>query len=332
MAFDPKLRSPKERPLFVLAALVSTVVWLLAIVGTLGVGLAYILVGGFFFLAAHAVFLAHVRGNGVRVTRHQLPQLHTRTEAIALKLGMERLPEVYPLQQGGILNAFATKLLSRRCVIIYSELVAACADPRQLDFIVGHELGHLAAGHLAWNAYLAPFHILPWLGPAYSRAREYTGDRCGLAAVGALDPALRGLGVLAAGGALGQQIDLEVFASQRLESGRFWMATAELCMSHPYLCKRVAALQEVQAPGTIPSVRRNPFAYPLAPLLGLGVGGGPAMAFVVIVTLLVIAVPNFLQFRERSLGLARPAPADQEPDRGSGDDRDSPAGAPRPTR
>src|SRR6202048_3338587 len=79
----------------------------------------------------------------------------------------------------GILNAFATKLLSRKFVIINSALADACTDPRQLDFVVGHELGHLAAGHLAWNALLLPFHLVPWLGTAYSRARGYTRDRAG---------------------------------------------------------------------------------------------------------------------------------------------------------
>jgi len=299
MAFNERLRSPKEKPLFALAVLFSTVAWLGAIVGTLGIGLIYILFFGGFVLVAHAVFLAVVRGNGVRVSRQQLPALYARCEAVALRLGLERMPEVYLMQHGGVLNAFATKLLSRRFVIIYSELADACADPRQLDFVIGHEMGHLGAGHLAWLAYLMPFRALPWLGPAYSRACEYTCDRCGLATVDALEPAVRGLVVLAAGGRLAQEVNLEAFARQRLESGRFWMATAELCMSHPYLCKRVAALQELTAPGTLPMVKRNPLAYPLAPLLGFSAVGGSPVLLLVLVGFL-IALPQLRKFTEQA--------------------------------
>lgn len=49
--------------------------------------------------------------------------------------------------------------------------------------MIAHEVGHLAAGHLKWNAFLSPFLFVPLLGTAYSRAREYTSDRCGLAVV-----------------------------------------------------------------------------------------------------------------------------------------------------
>ena len=307
MTLDRKLLSPKEPPLFVLGVIFSTLVWLVAVVGTLGIGLVYIGLAAFFILTAHAVFLAHVRGNGIRISRNQLPDLYARCEAAALKLGLERMPEVYLMQQGGLLNAFATKLLSRRFVIIYSDLADACADPRQLDFVIGHEIGHLAAGHLAWNAFLAPFRVVPWAGPAYSRAREYTCDRCGLHAVEALEPALRGLAVLAAGGRLAQQVDVGAFAAQRLESGRFWMATAELCMSHPYLCKRVAALQEFWQPGTVPVVRRTPLAYPLAPVLGFTVGGSSSIALLTVFyigVLAAIAIPNYKRFQERAAAAA----------------------------
>jgi Zn-dependent protease with chaperone function len=337
MALDRKLLSPKEPPLFVLGVIFSTLVWLVAVVGTLGIGLVYIGLAAFFILTAHAVFLAHVRGNGIRISRNQLPDLYARCEAAALKLGLERMPEVYLMQQGGVLNAFATKLLSRRFVIIYSDLADACADPRQLDFVIGHEIGHLAAGHLAWNAFLAPFRVVPWLGPAYSRAREYTCDRCGLHAVEALEPALRGLAVLAAGGRLAQQVDVEAFAAQRLESGRFWMATAELCMSHPYLCKRVAALQEFWQPGTVAVVRRTPLAYPLAPVLGFTVGGSSSIALLTVFyigVLAAIAIPNYKRFQERAAAAAlqRQQVTPPWPDTDDGEEESAPPSQRAPPR
>jgi Zn-dependent protease with chaperone function len=226
MSLDPKLLSPKERPLFVIGVILSSLAWLLVVVSL--VGILYGLAIAFFVLVAHALFLAHVRGNGLRVGERQLPELHGRVVAAARQLGLAEVPEVYVLQGGGILNAFATKLLSRKFVIILSDLVDHCQDPRQLDFVVGHEIGHLAAGHLAWNAFLAPYRIVPWLGPAYSRAREYTCDLCGLAVAGDLEQSMRGLAVLAAGGRLASRVDLAAFAAQRIETGRFWAAVLEL--------------------------------------------------------------------------------------------------------
>jgi Zn-dependent protease with chaperone function len=325
VALDKRLVSPKEPPLFVLGAVLSAMCWAALTLFTLGLGLVYaVLVLGFVAMA-HAVFLASVRGNGVRVGPDQLPDLHRRLETASRRLGMERVPELYLLQADGLLNAFATKLLSRRFVILSSSLADACTDPRQLDFVLGHELGHLAAGHLAWNAFLLPFRLVPWLGPAYSRAREYTGDRCGLAVVEELEPAMRGLVVLAAGGKYAGEVNLRAFAEQRAESGRFWMATTELMSSHPFLCKRVAELQALVHPGTVAPVPRTPLAYPLAPILGMTAPGSSGVVFLLLLYLGVVFAFAAKEFRSRlaQAGAATP-PGLQLPFAPKGEDESDP--------
>jgi Zn-dependent protease with chaperone function len=307
MAFNPRMRSPKERPLFVVGALVSGACWA-ALAASL-VAVPMVLLGLGFMLIAQAVFLAHVKGNGVRLSQVQLPHLYARCVAAARRLGLAQVPDVYLLQSGGVLNAFATKLLSRKFVVIHSALVDSCEDLRQLDFVIGHEVGHLAAGHLAWNAFLAPAHLVPWLGPAYSRAREYTCDRCGYDFVGELEPSLRGLAVLAAGGRLAGEVDLDQFMSQGYQAGNFWMAVRELCASHPYLCKRVAALQAVAVPGSMWRLGRNPLAHPLAPLLGISTGGVSSVALMV---LLYFLSAFYVAGRvSQPHALASPAPVQQ---------------------
>lgn len=307
MALNPQLRSPKEQPLFLLGVIVSSVIWLALTVGTLGLGLLYAGLVALFVLVAHALYLAHVKGNGIRLSAQQLPELYARCEATARKLGLSKMPAVYLVQSNGVLNAFATKLLSRQFVVMNSALVDGCDDPAQLDFVIGHELGHLAAGHLAWNAFLAPFKILPWVGPAYSRACEYTCDRCGYSVTGALEPSARALVVLAGGGKKAGEVNLQAFMDQRLETGGFFMAIYELVSSHPFLCKRVAALEELRAPGSVRAVGRNPFAYPFAPLLGIGAGGASSMALLMVAwmgILAAIAIPNFIKYQQRSKALA----------------------------
>jgi Zn-dependent protease with chaperone function len=303
MAFDPRLRSEKEVPLFILGIIFSSLSWLLLIVSI--IGLIYGSMVLVFVLIAHALHLAHVQGNGLKISERQLPDLYERVKVAAEKLGLAHVPDIYVLQSGGILNAFATKLLSRRFVIIYSELADNCADSRQLDFVVGHELGHLAAGHLTWMFFLLPFRLVPWLGPAYSRACEYTCDRAGLAVVGGLEPSLRGLCVLAAGRLAGRA-DLQAFSDQRSTSGGFWMSIFELVSTHPFLCKRAAALQEFAAPGTVKPVPRNVLAYPLAPFLGFTAAGNMQVGFLVVIFFLAyafaMAVPAFKQYRNIARG------------------------------
>jgi len=302
MALDPRFRSPKERPLFVAGVIFSSIAWLVLVVSI--IGLLYGALGALFVLCAHALFLAHVRANGVRVDERQLPELHARAKAAAAKLGLATLPELYVLQGGGLLNAFATKLFSRQYVILLSDLGDQCLDPRQLDFVLAHELGHLAAGHLAWNAFLLPYRVVPWLGAAYSRACEYTCDRCGLAGAGDLEQAQRGVVVLAAGGRVASQVDLTAFASQQEGTGGFWSTVLELTSSHPFLCKRVAALAALTNPAAARPVPRSVAGAVLAPMLG-GLGGGaagvaPLMMVAVIGMLAAIAIPNFIRYQLRS--------------------------------
>ncbi|ACL66455.1 peptidase M48 Ste24p [Anaeromyxobacter dehalogenans 2CP-1] len=298
MALDPRLVSPKEKPLFVAGAIFSGLVWLVAVVSV--VGLLYALLGALFVLGAHALFLAHVRTNAVRVDERQLPDLHARVKAAAARLGLADVPAVYVMNGGGLLNAFATKLLSRRYVILLSDLVDHCEDPRQVDFVVGHELGHFAAGHLKWNAFLLPYALVPWLGAAYARAREYTCDRCGLAAAGDLEQSMRGLVVLSAGGRIAARVDLAAFASQRDEAGAFWPTVLELTSYHPFLSKRVAALHELSAPGSARPVRRSVAGWIFAPALGAlggGAGAAPVMVVAIVGMLAAIAIPNFVRYQ-----------------------------------
>ena len=100
-------------------------------------------------------------------------------------MGMARVPEVYVMQAGGTLNALASKFMRANIVVLFSELIEACDDDTGArDMIIAHELGHLHAGHLRWTWFLLPGSMVPFLGTALSRAREYTCDRYGAAGLG----------------------------------------------------------------------------------------------------------------------------------------------------
>lgn len=320
------LRTKKERVLFGISAVFSAIVWIALTVSVIGI--AYSAVVAVAVLMAHALLMAHVTGNGVRVSSAQLPEIWTKVQEASRRLGLQRAPEVYIVQHGGVLNAFATKLLSRRFVIIYSDLLDACdaAGPRapgapsELDFIIGHEIGHLAAGHLAWQWFLLPSRIIPLLGPAYSRAREYTCDLCGHAATNDLEVSSRALTILAAGGHAGRRVNLDLFVEQTTETGRFWMAVFELNATHPFLSKRVAALRAAQGLHARAAVPRNLLAYPLAPVLGFG--GGPVFLLVIAtyMAFLSVGMPALTKYLKaqkagapQAGALGEAAPSDEAP-------------------
>jgi Zn-dependent protease with chaperone function len=189
----------------------------------------------------HGLALGRVRGNAVRVSERQFPQLHRIAAAHARRLGLKRVPEVYVMESGGLLNAFATRFLGRDFVILYADVLELALEKGEaaVGFIVGHELAHVWRGHLKNRWLTAPGRLFPYLGPAYSRACEYTCDRIG--AFCQPDGAITGLLVLATGKQLHAHVDVREYAAQAADQS-FFIRRAEILSSHPNLPKRVAAL------------------------------------------------------------------------------------------
>ena len=78
---------------------------------------------------------------------NQFPELHAMVGDAARVLGMDTPPKAFLYNSNGLINAFARRLLGGRFVFLTSALVEASSD-EQVRFVVGHELGHHAAGHL----------------------------------------------------------------------------------------------------------------------------------------------------------------------------------------
>ncbi|PLX42832.1 MAG: peptidase M48 [Deltaproteobacteria bacterium] len=291
-------RVKSEKTLFVLSVIFSLLAWLALVISIAGI--VYALFIGFFLMAAHAIYIAHVRGQGVLLSTSQLPEIYERVESISQRFGLPSTPEVYVMESGGILNAMAAKLFGRQFVIIYSDLIEACEEnPGQLDFIIGHEIAHHALGHLKWHLFIAPSFLIPLLGTAYSRAREYSCDLAGLEAAGSLENATRGLAILAAGGKLGNRLNMDEYIQQVKNVRGFWSTIYELNSTHPYTAKRVSALANHKYPETVKVPGKNPFAYPLAPFFGAAVSpaaGAPFIAVAIVGILASIAIPQYLNY------------------------------------
>jgi len=190
------------------------------------------------------VLIGFLKGNAIKLGKNQFPDIYQIVQKQSELLGLKSVPSIYIMQSGGILNAFAARFLGRNYIVLYSEIVETAyeQDKSILEFIIGHELGHIRQNHMLKNLLLMPSYFIPFLGAAYSRACEYTCDNIGHA----LCPSgvKSGLLVLASGKTIYKRVNLKEFIRQERTEDGFWKWFAEKVSSHPNLTKRLEALGE----------------------------------------------------------------------------------------
>lgn len=294
-----------EKPLFTLMLAWSLLAWLVVVLITFGLALLY---APFVFLGycfAQSALISYIKGTGVRITETQFPDLHRKIVDTSATLGLDPVPAAYLMQMGGAFNAFATRFLGRDFLVLYSDVVDALDEnPDALNFYIGHEIGHIKRKHLLWAPILLPAAVLPLVGAAYSRAREYTCDRHGLAACASADSAQVGLAVLAAGGKRWRTMNHLHFAEQGRDSPGFWMSFHELMANYPWLVKRMGAVKALAAGREPEHTSRHSLAYILAFFAPRVAGGGAASGMIVMVVMLAIlaavAIPGYRNYAEKS--------------------------------
>lgn len=138
--------------------------------------------------------LAELRGSNFRVTPKSCPELYKQVENIANVLDVEDFPEIYT-QWGYFINAYTTGYKEDTLLTLYSGAVDLLSK-EQLDFIIGHEMGHIKSKHVIYHVMaskivakssqlpIASELILPiTFGLIYwYRMSEFTSDRAGLLA------------------------------------------------------------------------------------------------------------------------------------------------------
>ena len=292
---------PRERTLGTLTLILGLLIWLALIVGTVGGALLGLALGFVLYLFAQSALISHIKGNGVELTPTQFPALHAQFLACCERLQLPVRPQAYILHGGGALNAFATRFLGRQFVVLLSGVVDAMDEhPDGVRFYIGHELGHLRRKHLNGHLFRWPALWLPLLGAAYSRARESTCDRHGLACSTTPDNAARALAALSAGAQRWKSLDIAAYLDQTRQTSGFWMSFHELTAGYPWLTKRVARVMITDA--EMP--RRHRLAYLPAlfiPYAGrLGAGFGFLILVYIVAVLAAVALPAYNDYKIRA--------------------------------
>jgi Zn-dependent protease with chaperone function/uncharacterized tellurite resistance protein B-like protein len=192
----------------------------------------------------------HFLSNAVRIDPRVLPALAEAFNDVRQRTQITGPMEAY-IHAGTEINACVIRGRQRMIVVLSSGAVERLS-PKELDFIIGHELGHAAFGHLEIpvgailntpNA-VTPRQAMQLL--AWQRKAEISADRAGLLCAGSLDVAATSLFKTLSGlCADGICVDPQEFAGQWNElaeevqrdgAGDRWLAT------HPFPPLRMKAL------------------------------------------------------------------------------------------
>jgi len=188
---------------------------------------------------AKGLMIGRVRGNGVRLSERQFPEIYAIYRRQLASMGIRNEPALYCVQSNGILNAFAARVAFRNYVVMYSEILQAAYEEGEdaVSFVLAHELGHIKRNHPLKNLFIYPSFVLLPLRQAYSRACEFTCDRIGMSQS---PRGVQGLLVLAAGRHLSRRINCADYVERASQEKGFWVWFSQFLSSHPNLPRRVS--------------------------------------------------------------------------------------------
>jgi len=183
-------------------------------------------------------------GNSLLVSQKQFPDIHSIAQQNAEELGIP-IPYIF-ISQDPYINAFTIGFKSPYSIILNSALVEALTRD-ELDFIIGHEMGHIRFGHAKYLSLISPIGsdipFISWLYAWWQRNAEYTADRSGYTLTHEIKPAISSLIKLSVGSKLSQIIDIDELIKQ-IELGQcgFLSKAGELFLTHPYTTNRILHL------------------------------------------------------------------------------------------
>jgi hypothetical protein len=188
---------------------------------------------------------ASVRGNSVRLSDQQFPEVYAILRDHCRRLGMKQMPDLF-LTSGSIAPYSSTFSSWRETYIVLHQIIFDIDDRRTMDvisFIIGHELGAIRLNQTAvWNEMLLTYiSSIRWLISPLQRVRTYSRDRYGatLAPTG-----FRGLLINAIGRRLMDEVNIEAYLAEERRYGGFWPALNVFFEPRPQVLTRLRKLHD----------------------------------------------------------------------------------------
>lgn len=206
-----------------------------------------VILGYFASQSRHRALISQAR----QVTSQTAPDLVPLIQANSARLQVEPVNVfIVPSNQ---LNAYTFGMDSPKAIVLYSSLFKIM-DPDEIQFILGHEMGHVKLGHTWLNTLVGGMAGIPSsLGAAaimelafrwWNRACEYSADRAGVLACGKPNKAISALVKLEAGPAALTQTGMQA-AMQHIstEDDDLMHNIEELGASHPMIARRIEEIR-----------------------------------------------------------------------------------------
>lgn len=151
------------------------------------------------------------------------------------------------------LNAYTFGMSTPKAIVMHDSLFRVM-DRDELQFILGHEMGHVALGHTWLNSLIggmagipAPYaatYMLVFIFRWWNRACEYSADRAGLLACNQPTKAITALIKLESGGRISPQGLEHAFQKIETEDDDPISSLVELTATHPMIIKRIEQIQK----------------------------------------------------------------------------------------
>jgi Zn-dependent protease with chaperone function len=282
------LPTSKEKTYFTVAATISIILWVLIVVTLIGI--IYGLIGALIAWIANGLLIARIKSESVKIDGEQYPELFATFQETCQRLAVAKIPDLYVMQAGGVLNAFATRHSGRNFVVIYSSFLEATGPVSpQIKFLIGHELGHIERNHLLKHLLLLPSVVVPMISEAYRRGCEATCDRFGTYAADDIEGSARALLILGAGREAATHLDPVRFAQQHFRERGFFISWHGLISYYPTLSQRISNLIGLQHPDYAKQPSRHPLAYVCAFIFNWRM---LVVLYINFVTLVMLATPH----------------------------------------
>jgi Zn-dependent protease with chaperone function/uncharacterized RDD family membrane protein YckC len=205
-----------------------------------------------FLIVAAMVYVSIARGRllgtSIRLHERQLPAVYAIVERCARELGM-RTPHVFVREDQ--YTCVTSTGLGEPYSIVVSSAWLPHLDDQELAFLVGRELGHIAAGHSRITSlFTASGKENPFISVvfgAWIRRTEYTADRVGLLCCESIEAAARAI-FTCAFRQVSKKVDYAAFIDQRIEvQSDPTLKLGELLGQEPYATNRLRQLETFAA-------------------------------------------------------------------------------------
>jgi len=202
--------------------------------------------------------------NAVKVSKKNFSTVHTVAREFSGKAGIA-LPDIF-IESENELNAWTYGTENESFIVMTSRLVDSFSE-EELRFVIGHEIGHIAAGHVLIrqvlsvldNKFVVGFMPAYWARLAvgtliklslrkWERISEFSADRYGYLCTEDKNVSLRALARLQIGLMHHHELDIDEFLKQYSEIRDSWLTKLQdsqdnLFSSHSSVFRRIIALQ-----------------------------------------------------------------------------------------